>query len=261
MSDSLLDLPYHSDTNLTADVYLPTNSPRATIIDIHGGGWFRGDKAKDADWAQRLTAAGYAAVVPNYRIGKAGVYPAPLCDMTALVKWLRGSDLPLPTDRLAAVGGSAGGNMAVELAIAYGMPAVSLSGIFDIEAWLAAHPTVIPNAGDTSDFNQRASATINQDGANDAFYKWFVLNYLADDPTMAHNATPAYHVTTTTGPLFLANSLHEFVPTSGMMQMAAALTAKRVPFTMQLLTGTRHAKGYLDDVWPAMLLWLNGQFQ
>ncbi len=29
------------------------------IIDIHGGGWFRGDKAKDEDWATRLADLGY----------------------------------------------------------------------------------------------------------------------------------------------------------------------------------------------------------
>lgn len=246
------NVEYDPVNHLVADLYAPDTPATAAVIDIHGGGWFRGDKAKDADWAEALTAAGYYVIVPNYRLA---AYPAPLDDMHSLMAWLRQADLPFPLAKIAAVGGSAGGNMAVELAIKYGIPAVSLSGILDIESWLKDHEDVVPQEGDTTNFNAQASATINQDGANDAFYKWFVLKYLPNEADW-HAATPCYHTTVDTGPLFLANSLHEFVPTSGVLQLAASLTAKRVPFTARLMRGTAHAKGYLPEAAPAIMQFL-----
>ncbi|MFD1432920.1 alpha/beta hydrolase [Lacticaseibacillus yichunensis] len=244
----LINAVYEPIHELKVDVYLPTTPVKAGIIDIHGGGWFRGDKQKDADWATRLNDLGYLVFVPNYRYAPAVHYSTPLTDVETLVEWI-GDQYALPTTQLAAVGGSAGGNMAVELALKYGMPAVSLSGILDIEQWLATHKDVVAKQGDTSLFNVTASASINQSGSDDQFYKWFVTNYFAEQSVANyHAATPSTRVTAETGPLYLANSLAEFVPSSGVLQMAAALTANQVPFTMRLLAGRRHAKGYLADV-------------
>ncbi|WP_369523205.1 hypothetical protein [Secundilactobacillus paracollinoides] len=45
------DVVYDPEHELKTDLYYDDSKPaRATIIDIHGGGWFRGDKGKDADW-------------------------------------------------------------------------------------------------------------------------------------------------------------------------------------------------------------------
>lgn len=249
------DIVYDPRNQLTLDLYPAlTPTPQGLIIDLHGGGWFRGDKAKDRDWATRLAAQGFVVVVPNYRLVPTAYYPAPLVDLAALMQWLRRGrwqDLPF-----GAVGSSAGGNLSVELAIQYGLPAVSLSGILDIDDWLSQHPQVVAAEGDTSQFNQLASAQINQTGANDAFYKWFIMNYFNQRTDQLTAATPVHRVTAQTGPLYLANSLHEFVPTSGVLTMAAALAQVKVPVEINLLPGSRHAKGYLDDVFAQSALFL-----
>lgn len=250
------DIVYDPTHDLKTDIYLPEGTPTATILDIHGGGWFRGDKAKDADWAAIFNAAGYAVVTPNYRLMPDGPYPAPLDNMHTLIAWLRTGAAGVPIDKIAAVGGSAGGNLAVELGIAYGFPVVSLSGILDIADWLAKHEDVVAKQGDTSGFNATASANINQDGANDAFYKWFVVNYFNGRTDQFEEATPSGHVTDTTGPMFLLNSLHEFVPTSGVIQLATALNEHQIPYSVRMLPGTRHAKGYLPDVSDDILRFL-----
>ncbi|ANZ60072.1 esterase [Secundilactobacillus paracollinoides] len=254
------DVVYDPEHELKTDLYYDDSKPaRATIIDIHGGGWFRGDKGKDADWAERLVAGGYAAVVPNYRITPEAYYPAPLEDMATLVAWLKTQDLPQQT---AVVGSSAGGNMSVELAIQTGMPAVSLSGILDIDDWLEHHEDVVAAEGDTSSFNSTASAQINQDGHNDSFYKWFVTNYFNGETSEWQAATPVHRISDTTGPLFLANSLNEFVPTSGVLQVAQAMTYHQRPFElMMMIPGTRHAKGYLDDVFNQTMLFLDAHLE
>lgn len=248
------DIVYDTQHDLKLDLYGPDGPARGGIIQIHGGGWFRGDKAKDADWAERWAARQYFVIVPNYRIAPAFHYPAAQVDMETLMDWVQKTRLPFDKAHLAAVGSSAGGNMAVELALQYGIPAISLSGILDIGDWLAAHKDVVAAEGDTSDFNQRASATINQDGPNDAFYKWFITDYIA--PSDYGKATPAPRVTPKSGPMYLANSLNEFVPTSGLFQMGEALSRVQVPFTLRTVIGSRHAKGYLDDVFDELNLFL-----
>jgi acetyl esterase/lipase len=249
------ELEYDANNHLFLDAYHDDAQPYlGLLIDIHGGGWFRGDKDKDADWATRLAQLGYEVLVPNYRLTPQVFYPEPLHDMDTLMTWIATSDFnQMP---IGVVGSSAGGNMAVELAIRYGVPAVSLSGILDIDDWLAQHQAVEAASGDLERFNQQASAAINQTGSNDAFYKWFVLNYFNQRTDELRAATPVHRINATTGPLFLANSLAEFVPTSGVLKLADALTVAQVPFVLNVLSGNRHAKGYLDDIFPQITAFL-----
>ncbi|WP_369403945.1 alpha/beta hydrolase family protein [Secundilactobacillus silagei] len=75
------------------------------------------------------------------------------------------------------------------------------------------------------------------------------MNYFNQRTDELTAATPVHRVTSETGPMYLANSLNEFVPTSGILSMADALTDVGVPFELNMVPGTRHAKGYLDDVY------------
>lgn len=253
------DVEYDSVNHQKTDIYYDSDvqQARGALIDIHGGGWFRGNKSKDADSSERFVKEGYLVVTPAYRITPEAFYPAPLEDMDRLFDWLKQSDLPFDHDHIGAFGSSAGGNMVVELAIKYGIPIVSLSGILDIDDWLGKHENVVAAEGDTSGFNSTASANINQTGANDPFYKWFVTNYFNGRTDQYEEATPYHRVTDQTGTMYLANSLNEFVPTSGVLTMAKTLAEHQIPYTTRMLTGSRHAKGYLDDVWDDVVSFLD----
>lgn len=142
-----LDVVYDQQNNLKLDYYWDNAlTNQGAIIDIHGGGWFRGDKAKDQDWATRLSGEGYLVVVPNYRIVPQGHYPDPLIDMDKVYEYVQAhaQQLGFEPSKIGVVGSSVGGNMAIELAIKYGIPAVSLSGILDIDEWLINHQEVVP---------------------------------------------------------------------------------------------------------------------
>ncbi|MFC6170613.1 alpha/beta hydrolase fold domain-containing protein [Loigolactobacillus jiayinensis] len=237
--------------NLTLDWYQLANQPaKGIIIDIHGGGWFQGDKAKEADLAQWLAQQGYLVVVPNYRLAPAAHFPAPIADMERLYQWVQ---TQLPALPVAALGGSAGGNLAVELSIKHGLPAISLSGILDIDHWLATHQAVVATAAHAASADT-ASTAIDQAGADDSFYKWFISNYLT--PDQARAATPYHRVNAQSGPLLLINSLSEFVPTSGVLQLSQQLIQFGLPVETIFLAGTRHAKGYLPDVQANILAFL-----
>lgn len=237
--------------NLFLDQYQPTAPPiKGLIINLHGGGWFQGDKAKEADVADWLAKQGYLVIVPNYRLAPASHFPAPLEDMDLLYQWLQQSFPNLPK---AAIGGSAGGNLAVELGLKYDLPAISLSGILDIDQWLQAHEQVVAT-DDHVAASATASQSIDQDGTDDPFYKWFILNYLSEQ--QAHAATPYHHVRSSSGPLLLINSLTEFVPVSGVIQLSQRYIQLGIPVETILLPGHRHAKGYWADVKNSILAFL-----
>lgn len=57
------DYVYDEKNQLTLDICEP-QTIEAAIILIHGGGWFRGDKAKETVLAERLMNDGFLVVAP-----------------------------------------------------------------------------------------------------------------------------------------------------------------------------------------------------
>lgn len=113
-----LDLPY---AGLSAaqklDLYLPDEGagPFPVIIYIHGGGFAIGDK-RDIHLTPFLQGIkrGYAVVSVNYRLSGEAIFPAGLQDVKAAIRWLRANQqqYALDCERIAAWGGSSGGNFA-----------------------------------------------------------------------------------------------------------------------------------------------------
>ncbi len=85
------DVEYNPINHQLTDIYYDAEKAesKGAIIDIHGGGWFRGNKSKDADSSIRFVKAGYLVVTPAYRITPNAFYPAPLEDMDHLFEWLK----------------------------------------------------------------------------------------------------------------------------------------------------------------------------
>ena len=117
---------HEPDHNLPLDIYEPS-SYLATVVDIHGGGWFHGDKATDEDLATRLAHSGFRVVVPNYRLTPEHHFPVEVDD--ALDAGLRAQSTEREgSKRVPFLGSFAGGNLALEAAPATGQPDVSWSG-------------------------------------------------------------------------------------------------------------------------------------
>ncbi len=113
-----LDLPYASlSPTQKLDIYLPDegDGPFPVLLHIHGGGFAIGDK-RDIHvltYLKGLTR-GYAVVSVNYRLSGEAIFPAGLQDIKASIRWLRANSQTyhLNGDRVAACGGSSGGNYA-----------------------------------------------------------------------------------------------------------------------------------------------------
>ena len=100
-----------------------------TLLYMHGGGWSGGSIALNHRACRALSAqSGWDVVSISYRLAPAHPFPQGLSDCRAALRWLveAGPDLGLNVDRIACGGASAGGNLA--LALALGPRNVPLAG-------------------------------------------------------------------------------------------------------------------------------------
>ena len=241
------------DDSLLLDVYAPdgpVDPSRAAVVLVHGGGWFRGAKAKEPRLASMLARAGYLVFVPDYREAPAHTFPASRDDVLAAGQWALGADYAFDRDRLAFFGGSAGGNLAVEAAIATGRPAVSWSGIFDLRHIIestesaASDPAAAPT---TQDLDALKSADIDQTGPDVPFLRWTILQEVGGDRSLLEAASTTRHVVAGSGAVYLVNSMNEFVPVDDPAALQRAFAAVGVASTLQLVPGVHHAEGYTDQ--------------
>jgi acetyl esterase/lipase len=116
-----LDVPYDTESKAQCmDIYLPEEGegPFPVLIHIHGGGFMIGDK-RDDHMDAYLTAIkrGMAAVSIEYRLSGEAIFPAAVLDVRNAIRFLRehAAEYHLDADKLVAIGGSAGGNLAAML--------------------------------------------------------------------------------------------------------------------------------------------------
>lgn len=119
------DIAYGDAALQKLDFYEPEKSNGAAILDIHGGGWFRGEKNKEGEMAERFAALGYTVAVPNYRLAPEAFFPAARDDVLAAFSWLREHTKGL---QLGVFGSSAGGSLSVDVGLAEGVPTSFLVG-------------------------------------------------------------------------------------------------------------------------------------
>src|SRR5262245_36237577 len=138
---------------LKLDVARPAvgKGPFPTVVLIPGGGWlYKGRKFK-VPFQLELASRGYVAVSLDYRGTPQSQFPAQVYDAKAAVRWLRtnAARFNIDTERVAAIGYSAGGNVATLLGLT--RPNDGLEGIKEKPATSSAVSLVVSCQG-ISDF-------------------------------------------------------------------------------------------------------------
>lgn len=117
-----LDVPYMDGERHGMDIYLPNEgeAPYPVIMDIYGGGLYRGEKSSmkmDAS-LKLLREHGYAVVSPNYSMLWQAPFPTQIYEMKAALRFLHANadKYELDMSRVALVGESSGAQLAVTTA-------------------------------------------------------------------------------------------------------------------------------------------------
>lgn len=152
---------YGSDASQVAELFLPSaDGPHPVAVVVHGGYWrAQYDRTLMADICLDLAAHGLAAWNLEYRrVGAGGGWPATLEDVSAGIDALAALAAPLDLGRVAAVGHSAGGQLALWSAARPKLPsaapgaaprvrvgaAVSQAGVLDLELAAQLAPSAEP---------------------------------------------------------------------------------------------------------------------
>ena len=223
------------------DAYLPRGTTqRPGVVVVHGGGWTAGSKQSVAAYAMRLADHGWDAFAVDYRLAPQNRYPAAVDDVRAALGWLdsHATTFGLDPRRLALLGFSAGGNLALEAGLAPRVPQVAA-----IAAWSA--PTDLSAFVATS-HNRYALRSIRA----------FVGCPAPACPARYRAASPITHVSTSMPPVLLANSTAEIVPVTQARSFARAGRADHVPVTLIVVPGSRHAVEYARVAWKPTIAFL-----
>lgn len=211
----------YSDThpNSYLDVYLADEgSPasRPTVVVVHGGGFIAGSKS-DGDpntktdaayWALGhgpLLDAGYNVVCLDYALAPQVPYPTPVHQLGQAITYLgeHADELGLDLGRVILSGGSAGGHIAAQYALAQTNP--------DYAARLGIAPTLIPAQLtaillDSAPFDpDRVARTQQPSRLNNLLFGLSLRNYLGASPEVHAEATITDHATDAFPPAFIAD--------------------------------------------------------
>ena len=129
------DLPYatHDGVMLSGDFYVPKGpGAHPVVVAVHGGGWQAGSRNAYQTWGSYLSERGIAVYSIDYRLSKPGQpsYPQAVHDVIAAIRFVKhnAADLNVDPDRVALMGGSAGGHLVALVGLA-GDAAPLLEGV------------------------------------------------------------------------------------------------------------------------------------
>ncbi len=88
------------------------------VLCIHGGGWSSGSKKDMHQLAYGITSLGFEAVSIDYRLSQQSKFPSQIDDVKTALNYLRthAKEMKIDAKRIAALGASAGGHLALLLA-------------------------------------------------------------------------------------------------------------------------------------------------
>lgn len=123
---------------LALDVYLPeehtattttTATIRPAIIVIHGGSWSAGEKSDFPQWDHWLSDQGYAVFDIQYRIAPQPNWQTAIGDVKCAISWVKrnAAQFKVDPERIALLGRSAGGHLALLAAYSQNEPSLPAS--------------------------------------------------------------------------------------------------------------------------------------
>lgn len=255
----LRNVPYETinGQTLALDIFQPTNGIHPAIVMVHGGGYAVGDKSSFEDVSSRVAYQGFVVFNINYRLAPPdGVwhYPAESDDVHAAVAWIRthGSQYNTNTTKVGAIGGSAGGNLVMMAAT------TGTNGVDKVDAAVSlSGPTAYdlpPNDAAGFTGNGRIKAITHVASYFNCTVQQFVTFTCSQDTIKG--ASPAYHVDSTSSPIFIANSTDELTPLNQAEFMASQMQKANVPYVLKIVPGHGHAHAIVDAVWNDMISFL-----
>lgn len=220
---------------LLLDLYSPQKLAHAApcLIFIHGGGWSSGDKKDYAYYAVRFAQRGYVVASVGYRFVQEAKMPACIEDVKCAVRYLRShaAEYNIDPEKLAAIGGSAGGHLSLMLGLAPDQPALEGQG-----GWAGVSSKVAA----VVDLYGPTDLTLPLARTNRTVTNAIGKSY-EEAPQMYEMISPITYLTPNAPPiLILQGNIDHIVPVSQSDLLAEKLKRMGLPYWYDCVYGMPH---------------------
>ncbi len=228
------NVAYGLDSSQQLDIYFPDSSikNKKTIIYVHGGAWYAGDKTEATHWAKYFQDKGYTFVCINYRLTHTlenNIHPAQIHDIDTAINFIlsKSMEWEIQKDKFIIMGASAGGHLALLYAYRYNVDkkiklAISLCSILDLtdKQLLKA---------DLGDMN------------GGTMVSWFIGDTITKKFEQWKSASPLFNILTMTVPtFFIHGKKDEIIPYEQSVKAYKLFQDFKIPSQLSLLDSVDH---------------------
>lgn len=249
----------YENVAMKMDILKPqSKTPLPAIVYVTGGGFINANKDNGIQLRMHLAEAGYVVASIEYRVAPTAVFPQPLEDVKASIRYLRANanKFNIDPDRIGIVGGSAGGYLTAMAGVTSGTTtfdkgenldqsssvkaAVDLYGLSDLtrigDDYSDAVKEAHKSAGTTEALWVNGSPVF---GGRDG-------GILADPAAKA--ADPMTYVGKNSAPMLLMHGTKDFVVSPSQTDLLfQALRKEGIPSDRYLVEGAAHGGVYWDQ--------------
>ena len=221
--------------NLKLDIYQPKYIKQLVpvLVFIHGGGWKKGNKADYLRYLVDFAQKGYVTATISYRFSQEAVFPAAVEDVKCAIRWIRthAKDYQIDADKIAVIGGSAGGHLA--MMIAYSSDVKEFDKGCDSDS-VSSKVQVVVNLYGPSDLTTEYAIAQSSP-------QKFIGGLYKTDSTKYKEASPLFYITPDDPPtLIFHGTIDDLVPVTQSDKLKQKLDEMGVPNEYHRLEGWPH---------------------
>ena len=240
MRHAVREYVYGNHPSQFVRLFLPSGGPLPVAVVIHGGFWRQlYDLAQSEAVAEDLTRFGVAAALIEYRrVGAGGGWPSTLADAARAVDHLATAgqflaDGRLQLDRVAAIGHSAGGQLAAWLAHRRSLRHGTAGSVTADTSW-------VPVVGAVSQAGVLDLVGADAENLGSGAVAELLGDHAGSVPQRYHHASPLAHVGDGARVVCVHGDADDVVPISQSVTYVGAALAERDPVQLVVLPGVGH---------------------
>jgi acetyl esterase/lipase len=245
------------DRALLLDIYYRPQAEEKVpvLIFIHGGGWEGGTRDIYHYYMKRYAEKGFVTATISYRLSGEAPFPAAVEDAKCAVRFMRcqADKYGIDTDRIAVIGGSAGGHLSMMIGYSSDVPELEGDG---------GHPT----------HTSRVAAVVNFYGPTDmttefARTKKVVKKFLGgktyeEAPELYEQVSPLFYLTPDDPPtLTFHGTIDDIVPVSQAEALHKKLDELGIPNEYEAFPGWPHTMDMAKPVSDRCLYFMDRFFE
>lgn len=243
--DSLIrkDIVYAEADNkkLLLDLYMPdVKRTPYLIVWVHGGAWRSGSKESPP---LGIVSSGYALASINYRVSTEAQFPAPIHDIKAAIRFLRGNakKYGYRSDKIIIWGSSAGGHLAALVGVTNNDPYYE-GNLGNYAKESSSVQAIADYYGPTNFLTILDQSTPHGISVRAPALELLLGKPLKDVPELARKASPVFQVDSTDPPLFIVHGDQDVqVPVNQSLELKAVYDENSLPVQIRFIHGAGHS--------------------